>query len=95
MEPQEGCSVVKGLSRRVIVVKSPDERFFDEAIFVLKDELFSGGADNAAVLREARKIANSYVKTQPKIPKNSISKFPPHLFTLAGATALMAVRFIV
>ena len=95
MEPQEGCSVVKGLARRVIVIKSPDERYFDEAIFVLRDDLFGGGADSAAVLREARKIANNYVKTQPKAQKNSISKFPPHLFTLAGAIALLGARFIV
>ena len=59
---------VKGLSRRVIVIKSPDARYFDEAIFVLKDELF-GGKDSAAIIKEARKVANSYVKVNPKAPK--------------------------
>lgn len=94
MVPQEGSSVVKGLSRRVIVVKSPDKRYFDEAIFVLKDELFNSGADSTAVIREARKAANCYLKMQPKVQKKSISKFPPHLFMLVGTTALLAARFL-
>lgn len=90
MEPQEGCNVVKGLSRRVIVIKSPDARYFDEAIFVLKDELF-GGKDSAAIIKEARKVANSYVKVNPKAPKKSGVRFPPGLFVYAGAVAAAAV----
>lgn len=89
MEPQEGCNVVKGLSRRVIVIKSPDARYFDEAIFVLKDELF-GGKDSAAIIKEARKVANSYVKTNPKAPKKSGSRFPPGMFAYVGALAATA-----
>lgn len=93
MEPQEGSSVVKGLSRRVIVVKSPDGRYFEEAIFVLKDELFGGGADSAAVIKQARRVANGDLKTQPKSQKNGITKFPPHLFTLAGTAVIAAASF--
>jgi hypothetical protein len=29
--------VVKGISRQVIVVQSPDKELFDQAIFILKD----------------------------------------------------------
>lgn len=90
MEPQEGCNVVKGLSRRVIVIKSPDARYFDEAIFVLKDELF-GGKDSAAIIKEARRVANSYVKASPKAPKKSGSRFPPGMFVYAGTAAAAAV----
>ena len=81
-EEQEGSGVVKGLSRRVIVIKSPDARYFDEAIFVLKDEIFSPGKDQAAILKEARRVADGYVRPPVKPPKQkkSSSKFPKHLF---------------
>ncbi len=30
--------MVKGLNRQVIVVHSPDQKLFDQAIFILKDD---------------------------------------------------------
>ena len=30
--------MVKGMARRVVVVKSPDKRVFEEAIFILRDD---------------------------------------------------------
>lgn len=66
MEPQEDDGVVKGLSHRVIVVKSPDKRYFEEAIFIVRDDVFLGvGADRAAILREARQVAERYVRNLP------------------------------
>lgn len=93
MEPQGGTGVVKGLSRRVIVIKSPDAQYFEEAIFVLKDEIFGGGKDSAAILKEARKVANGYIQINPKPQKKSGTKFPPKLFAIAGAglTALICL----
>ena len=43
--------MIKGISRRVIVVKSPDRRFFGE-----------GGVTAEQVVEEARRVADSYVK---------------------------------
>jgi len=34
--------VVKGISRQVIVVHSPDKALFDQAIFILKDKAVAG-----------------------------------------------------
>lgn len=66
MVPQEDDGVVKGLSHRVIIVKSPDKRYFEEAIFVVRDDVFLGvGADRAAVLKEARQVAERYVRNLP------------------------------
>lgn len=66
MEPQEDDDVVKGLSHRVIIVKSPDKRYFEEAIFIVRDDVFLGvGADRSAVLREARQVAERYVRNLP------------------------------
>ena len=55
--------MVKGVSRRVIVVKSPDPRLFEEAIFIVKEEAFwRKGVSAEQVLQEARSVAKGYVK---------------------------------
>ena len=47
--------MVKGTSRQVIVVHAPEEKLFEQAIFILKDNAVSeGGISNEALLREAK-----------------------------------------
>lgn len=46
--------MVKGISRQVIVVPSPDPQLFEQAIFILKDGARDGVSDDA-ILREARR----------------------------------------
>ena len=36
---REATEVVKGVAKRVIVVKSPDPNVFEEAIFIVREEL--------------------------------------------------------
>lgn len=49
--------MVKGVSRQVIVVNSPDKALFDQAIFILKENaLQKGGVSDDALLREARRL---------------------------------------
>lgn len=93
MEPQGGFDVVKGVSHRVIVVKSPD-KYFEEAIFVIREDVLkSRGASSEAVLKEARRVANSYVSSRNKpVSKNKttngfMSKLPAPVFVAAGAAA--------
>jgi len=53
--------LVKGLSRRVVVVDTPDPRYFEQAIFILRnDALSSGGVSADQVVTEACRIARSY-----------------------------------
>ena len=54
--------MVQGVSRQVIVVKSPDPRFFEQAIFIVKEDAFGKGASAEAVLQEARRAADGYLK---------------------------------
>ena len=55
--------MVKGITRQVILVKSPDPRLFEEAIFIVKEEaLAREGVTADRVLREARQAADSYLK---------------------------------
>lgn len=47
--------MVKGISRQVIVVQSPDPKLFDQAIFILKDKaVCKGGITDEALLKEAK-----------------------------------------
>ena len=46
--------MVKGISRQVILVPSPDPKLFDQAIFILKEDMGEGVTDEA-LLKEAQK----------------------------------------
>lgn len=49
--------MVKGISRQVIVVHSPDPKLFEQAIFILKDEAVGQeGVTDEALLKEAKKL---------------------------------------
>ena len=81
--PKEKKNVVKGLSKRIVVVKSPDPKVFDEAIFIVKED-FLGRAGRADVLREAQQAANAYIRGA--VPPKGLGKYlKPVLFGLIGA----------
>ena len=46
--------MVKGISRQVILVHSPDPKLFEQAIFILKDEAVETGITEEALLQEAQ-----------------------------------------
>ena len=63
--------MVKGISRQVIVVHSPDQNLFDQAIFILKDEAFrKQGVTDEMLLKEADKILHSSQKNKKRRLKN-------------------------
>lgn len=48
--------MVKGISRQVIVVHSPDPQLFEQAIFILKDNAAREGISDEALLKEAKAL---------------------------------------
>ena len=48
--------MVKGTSRQVILVQGPEEKLFEQAIFILKDEAVAQGVTEEALLKEARAV---------------------------------------
>ncbi len=46
--------MVKGISRQVIVVQSPDRELFEQAIFILKENAVGEGVTEEALLKEAK-----------------------------------------
>ncbi len=51
--------MVKGISRQVIVVKSPEPKLFDQAIFILREDVPRDGITDEMLLKEAKKAAGS------------------------------------
>ena len=51
--------MVKGISRQVIVVQSPDKTLFDQAIFILKEKASREGVTDEALLKEAKHLMGS------------------------------------
>ena len=52
--------MVKGISRQVIVMQSPDKQLFDQAIFILRDDaLRKHEVTDDALMREANRLLGS------------------------------------
>lgn len=49
--------MVKGVSRQVIVVHSPDRKLFEQAIFILREDAPTEGITDEMLLREAKHAA--------------------------------------
>lgn len=82
--------MVKGITRQVILVKSPDPRLFEEAIFIVKEEaLAREGVSADKVLREARQAADGYIK-QGKVWNRRLERFPAPAWGALGAALASA-----
>ena len=91
--------MVKGVAKRVIVVKSPDPRVFEEAIFIVREDYMkTAGVSRTQLLSEARQAAESYVgRLQPKKAPKKHTGLVIILSSLFGsglAAALMLLFFI-
>lgn len=59
--------MVKGVSRQVIVVQSPGEDLFDQAIFILKDEAVSKGVTDEMLLKQAQQAIQGAGRKKRKL----------------------------
>lgn len=89
--------MVKGVARRVILVKTPDPRFFEQAIFIVKEEAFGkSGVSAEQVLREAQRVADGYVRRNSMVGRR-LRRLPPAAYAglgALGATAVWAVGLL-
>lgn len=81
--------MVKGVSRRVIVVDSPDPRIFEQAIFIIRNESAGGGVSSQQLVDQAVHVAKSYARCH-SVPKRRI-RLTPLLAAVSGAAAIAAV----
>ena len=85
--------MVKGVSRRVVVVKSPDPKEFEQAIFLLREDALSEDTPEEQVLRQAQQVANEYLRQT--VPKRRKQRFLlPFLCTCVGAAAASLFWFL-
>jgi len=77
--------MVKGVTKRVVVIKSPDKRIFEEAIFIMREDAFkTAGVTAEDIVNEACKIASSYTKP-------TINKYIVPTCVGAGAAAVIGI----
>ena len=82
--------MVKGITRQVILVKSPDPKLFEEAIFIVKEEALSReGVSADQVIRQARQAADGYLKGN-RAWNRRLERLPAPLWAAAGALAASA-----
>lgn len=80
--------MVKGLSRKVIIVKSPDPKIFEQAIFIVRDDyLTSQGIGQKELLRQAKQAANGYVNQT--YGWHRFQNLHPIIFGLMGAAVVI------
>lgn len=77
--------MVKGLSRRIVLVKSPDPALFEEAIFIVREDCLAKGITQEALLREARSVADAYF--QEHVTKSRFPRIPAPAYAAMGAGA--------
>ena len=76
--------MVKGVTRQVVVVRSPDPELFEQAIFIVRGD----GAHTITeeeVLRQARRAAGGYVTSRVGGARASGSIWPRIAFAALGA----------
>ncbi len=80
--------MVKGTSRRVIVVRPPDQQLFEQAIFLLKEDAAGQqGVTAQQVVQEAKEAADSYLRKHAPGKRGlaRLGKYRGWLWFLAGA----------
>lgn len=71
--------MVKGISRQVIVLHSPDPKLFEQAIFILRaDAVGREGVTDEALLKEAKRLAGNH-------RRKPASGLPGFAWSLLGA----------
>ena len=74
--------MVKGISRQVIVVPSPDPKLFEQAIFILRDDAVACGVSDDDLMKEAQRALRGSVKENKR---RKLYLFGP-AWACAGAT---------
>jgi hypothetical protein len=62
---KEVIVMVKGVSRQVIVVQSPDKEMFEQAIFILSDTAVQKGVTDQMLLKQANQAIRAAERKRP------------------------------
>ena len=77
--------MVKGISRRVVVVDSPEQRYFEQAIFIVRNDAAGEGVTAQALVEEAKRVARNYAGGDHGRFSRAWRELTPAVYTLIGA----------
>jgi len=86
--------MVKGISRRVVVVDSPDQRFFEQAIFIVRNDAAGEGVTSKELVEEARRVAKNYAGGNHGRFSRTWRELSPIVYTSMGAAAIGLIWMI-
>lgn len=76
--------MVKGISKKVIVIRSPEKKLFEEAIFIVNEDVYrENGVTGEMIVQEAQTVADRYIKDNLK--KRRLPKLPALFYSALGA----------
>jgi len=79
--------MVKGISKRIVVVKSPDSEIFEEAIFIVREEYFRRERISAEeIVKQAQRVVKNYTGSLPGA-RRFITRLPAPAIAATGAAA--------
>ena len=84
--------MVKGISRRVVVVDAPDQRFFEQAIFIVRNDAAGMGVTSRELVEEARRVAKNYAGGSQS--SRRLGELKPAVYALMGAAAIGLVWLV-
>lgn len=79
--------MVKGVTRQVVVVRCPDARYFEEATFLLREDIL-GTTESDRVLKDACRAADAYIREYAE--KRKLTRRVRYLL-LGGAAVICGV----
>ena len=85
----------KGISRRVVVVDAPEHRFFEQAIFIVRNDAAGEGITSRELVEEARRVAHNYASSGTSRFSNRWRTLNPIVYTLIGAGTIGLAWLIV
>ena len=77
--------MVRGTSRRVIVVESPDPNLFEQAIFIVRNDAAGEGVTSRELVEEARRVAHRYASGSGNRFGRGWRALNPAAYVLMGA----------
>ena len=80
--------MVKGISRRVVVIDSPDQRYFEQAIFLVRNDAAGQGVTAHELVEEARRVARNYAGGDHGRLTRAWRELSPAVYTLMGAAGI-------
>ena len=80
--------MVKGISRQVIVVHSPDPKLFEQAIFIVRNDAAGEGVSARELVEEAKRVARNYAGGDHGRLSRLWRDLSPAVYTLMGAAGI-------